>query len=279
MSAALAASACTSILGIDGDYYADRASSGGSTSGGKTSASGGKTENPPTTGGTTNSPHHDAGVSGGAVGKGGTQPSMGGVTTDSSTGGKTNEGSGGTETGSGGTAAGGATEAGGSGGASGAAGAGASTGSGGSGGTPPEDAGVCPTGTLSGTYSGAHHPSTGGTAVPAPLAGNISLRLTTASSTTRMITGTLTFPIGAAVGGLAGTFLGTFDCNKGTGSYALLDLPYAASVTTIVPPEAAVQVDGTITVQLDTNGGLKGTFSIHETVIVTATGSGTWSAK
>jgi hypothetical protein len=272
LSAAFAAAACTSMLGIDGDYYADRTSVGGASTGGKV-GSGGKTSTPSRTGGSSGTPHHDAGplANGGVVGKGGTPPSSGG-SPDASAGGTTNEGSGGTEA-SGGTASGG--QGGGTGGTLGAGGSGGNTGNGGA---APDDAGVCPIGTFTGTYKGMHRPSTGGTAVTAPIAGGITFHFsTTTSATTRTVTGTLGFAVGnTEAGGIIGTFRGSFDCTTEHGSVTLL---MGTTVTTIVPPING-PVDGTFDIELAPNGGLSGTFQIREQLNPSfAIGSGTWSAK
>jgi hypothetical protein len=274
LSAALATTACTSILGIDNNYYSERANSDGST-GGKPNESGGRTSITPKTGGASNVAHHDAG-SNGAGGTAGGGTSSGGRAQDASIGGHTNRGASGNETSSGGTSSGG-NDNGGSGGTSESGGTSASGGDGGSTGMTPEagDGSVCPLGTYTGTYSGRHRSSTGGTAVAAPVNGSITLRFTTTSPTARMITGGVGFLPTATSGGFVGTFVGTFDCETKTGSVTLND---PTNITTIVPP-LYVLIEGTFQIQPGPNGGVQGTFSEHETAIPTATGSGTWSTN
>ncbi len=275
--AAFAATSCTSILGIDGNYYSDQANSGGSSDGGKANASGGKTSVAAQTGGAT---HHDAGSSGsgGERGSGGVK-SSGGATPDASAGGRTNPGGGGTETSGAGGASSGGRESGGASGTSESGGSGASGGDGGSTGTPPGDSGVvvCPLGTFMGTYSGMHLPSTGIGQLAAQITGSITLRFTaTTNPAQRAVTGGVAFLATATSGGFAGTFLGTFDCELETGSVSLID---PTDITTIVPPEVAVLIDGKFEIQPGPNGGLKGTFSIYESLNHTAKGSGSWSTN
>jgi hypothetical protein len=152
--------------------------------------------------------------------------------------------------------------------------------SGGSGGStftaPDEGAPVCPLGMFNGTYSGKHHPSTGITLAAAQITGSITLRFTATSATARAITGGVAYLPTATSGGFAGTFLGTFDCDSQTGSVSLID---PSNITTITPPEVETPIDGTFQIQPGANGGLKGTFAIHETLNITATGSGTWSTN
>lgn len=272
LSAAFAATACTSILGIDGNYYEQHTTSDGSTGGGKTIAAGGKTSAPTKTGGTSNVAHHDAG-SGGVPGNGGA-PSSGGSAPDASAGGHTNRGDGGNETSAGGASTGG-HDNGGSGGISEAGGTSA-TGGGGSTAMPPEDAGVCPLGTYMGTYSGKDHPSTSIGGMLAQIAGSITLRFTATSASGRAVTGGVAYLLTATSGGFAGAFVGTFDCETRTGSVSLID---PTNITTVSPPLGVVPIDGTFQIQPAANDGLKGTFSIHESLNPTATGSGTWATN
>jgi hypothetical protein len=277
LSAAFAVTACTSILGIDGDYYAEHANSGGSTGGDKTSGTGGKTSGTTHAGGASSPTHLDAG-SGGRPGSGGV-PSSGGGTQDASAGGRMIPGGGGTETtGSGGSSTGG-RENGGGGGTSESGGNGANGGEGGSTAMPRSDSGpppVCPLGTYMGTYTGNHRPSTGITMVAARITGSITLRFTATNASQRAITGGVAYLATATSGGFAGTFLGTYDCETEMGSVSLID---PTDITTINPPEVAVPVDGTFTIQPGPNGGLKGSFSIYESLNHAATGSGSWATN
>jgi hypothetical protein len=277
------ASACTSLLGIDGNYSTAHSDSSGGGSGGKAVDT--------KTGGTSGA-LFDAGAGGGGNagtddGAGGTMPSSGGAP-DAGIAGRKNGGAGGVESGggpstggrdgsggnaSGGTSSGGASD---SGGAS-SSGGNASGGTRGTGGVVVHtDAGtpVCPTGTRNGTYTGVHHPSTGGNFVSAPISGSIMLRLTANTNTTLNVTGVLTLPIG--MGGIVGSVRGTVDCTDGTGSVSLLD---GATVTTVIPPFNG-PIDGTFIFKIDTTGALGGTFSIKESLNPSplAVGSGTWSA-
>jgi hypothetical protein len=283
LSVALVATACTSMLGIDGNYSSVEASSGGS-SGGKTSGTGGKPSAEPKAGGASNLEHHDAGStgSGGAPGNGGTT-SFGGSTQDASTGGHTSVGGGEASAASGGASSGG-HENGGSGGTSGSGGNGTGgdgAGGRGSGGTE-QDGGeptpICPVATFMGTYSGNFHPSTGITLAAAEITGSLTLHFTVSatSSTLRTITGGVAFLPTQTSGGFAGTFLGSFDCEKQTGSITLVD---PTNITTIMPPEVVVPIDGTFQVVPGPDGEVRGTFSIHESLNLAATGSGTWEAK
>ena len=271
-------SGCTSILGIDGEY-----SSVPSGSSGGESAGAGGTAGKPTTanaGGAAGTTRPDAATgSGGDIGGGGSPSSMGGDTDASFAGHPSN---GGAEAGgaAGEPASGGKAPTGGSAGMS----SGGAAGAGGSGGT---DAGmqppiVCPLGTFNGTYSGTHHPVSGGTIFTAPIAGTISLRFVAAAKTTSTVTATLMPPaVPTTMGYITGTARGTFDCAKGTGSMSLPSPPATPAVaTTYIPSLFTDAVEGSLDIKLDAGGDPGGTFSIRDPLFPTsATGSGTWSAR
>jgi hypothetical protein len=282
LGAAVLASACTTILGIDGDYTGTRSAS--SNSGGKGADTGGKSSGEGT-GGTTLT---DAGASGGRLhgGAGGTGATT--VVVDAAAGKPTNGSGGDAPLGSGGAPAtgghagsggmpgnGGTTGNGGTsadGGKGAAAGAGGGT-SGGAGGQAP-DAGMhlCPSGTFTGNYSGTDRPTTGGTVSKAPISGTMTLHLVV-SGQSITVTGTVVDPLSASDGGLNGMIRGSIDCSTGKGSASFLN----TEVTTVIPPIIA-PIDGTLDITVGTSGALDGGFSIHESANPIATGSGTWSA-
>lgn len=263
----LLTSACTSMLGIDGEYSASPVKNNEmEASGGKESGSGGSVILPAGGGGATvsqtgstpgfagahpggSSAVPDASVGRGGISAGGSPPGSGGAS-----GGSSNSGSGGhAPSSSGGSETGGA------------------------GVVPEPDAAApeCPTGTYSGKYVGTHMPGGSAIAGRASLSGTITLRFTVGSEGFATITGGLIDPLDNPTGGVAGVLSGTFDCVKGVGSATLS----TAEVTALTPVLYVAAVEGTIDIKTGGSGTLNGTFSEQEMAITSGTGSGTWSAS
>jgi hypothetical protein len=259
-------SACTSLLGIDGNYANERASSQGT--GGHDdfvgpAANGGSRTIDVDSGAVRGSGGEvivgSGGGSTGGAGSGGRLgiPSGGGTTAGPASGGKASGGAAGSATG-------------------GAAGSGTGGAAGSARGGAPADAGgpACPTGTFRGTYMGTHRPSSGGTALTVMIGGNVTLHSTAMGESSLSVTGTLADPIDDPTGGISGTVTGTIDCVTGSGSLTMSK----ASVTTIVPAFFG-PIDGSMDVTVAGATSLSGGFLIHETINPTfALGSGTWSA-
>jgi hypothetical protein len=259
--------ACTSMLGIDGDYAAGAADSDtGLASGGQETGLGGRSGVPAPTGGRTT--RSDAGSASGSAG-----PSAGGkpTTPEDSNGGAQPVGPGGSP------GAGGA-----GGGTPGAGGyvpsSGGSPGPGTGGAAPPDlDAGGvagCPTGTFTGSYRGTHKPGATLSVLNAPIAGDVTLRFSGTSGVSATVNGSFLDPLDNT-GGVAAALRGTFDCAKGTGTLTLSP----AQVTTLVPFIYTAQVEGSVDINLGRSNTLSGHFTIQETENSMATGSGSWSAS
>jgi hypothetical protein len=264
--ALLLASACTSMLGIDGEYSASPVKNNEAVaSGGKEPGSGGPVILP--TGGT----GADMPQTGSTPGFAGAHPGGSSAVPDASVG-RGGVSAGGSPSGSGGASGGSSND--GSGGR--APSGGGASGTGGAGVVPEPDATApeCPTGTYAGTYRGTHKPGTPVSVLSAPISGSITLRFTATSGTSAMITGGFLDPLTDSTGGVAGTIRGTFDCAKGVGSATLS----TAEVTTVVPIVYVATVEGTIEIKSASSGMLNGTFTVQETMNTSGTGGGTWSA-
>jgi len=259
-------SACTSLLGIDGEYSAGRttASDTGLAAGGQTTGAGGMQSVLPLAAGGSGATRFDAGAAARGAGT-----SAGGTVTDASLG-RPPAGSGG--------AAGFMVASGGTPGAGGVPASGGSVGAG-TGAVPPDlDAAtpVCPTGTFTGKYRGTHKPGNLLSSLGSPIAGDITLRFSATGSTSAMVTGGLLDPLTDTTGGVASTLRGTFDCKTRTGSASTVA---PAEVTTLVPLVYIAPVEGSLAIKVDSAGTVAGAFTIHESNNTMGVGSGTWDAS